>query len=310
MEMGMVGLGRMGGNMVLRLMKRGHRMIAYDRSADAIKEKASQGAVGAFTVEEFVKAFQSKPRVMWVMVPAGDPTTEAVDQLAALGDPGDIIIDGGNTNWKVAMGDAARVKAKGMHYMDAGTSGGIWGLANGYSLMVGGEKDTYDHCLPLLKDLAPDDGGLVYTGPEGSGHFVKMVHNGVEYGLMQAYAEGFQVMKLSKAFPGMDMHAIAEAWRTGSVVRSWLLDLIARGLEADPELSAIKGYVEDTGEGRWTVEAAIDESVPVPIIAESLFARFRSRMENTFGDRMLAMMRNQFGGHAVVTDAKGEAALK
>jgi 6-phosphogluconate dehydrogenase len=308
MEMGMVGLGRMGGNMVLRLMKRGHRMIAYDRSADAIKEKASQGAVGAFTVEDFVKAFQTKPRVMWVMVPAGDPTTEAIDQLAALGDPGDIIIDGGNTNWKVAMGDAARVKAKGMHYMDAGTSGGIWGLANGYSLMVGGEKDTFDHCLPLLKDLAPDDGGLVYTGPEGSGHFVKMVHNGVEYGLMQAYAEGFQVMKLSKAFPGMDMHAIAEAWRTGSVVRSWLLDLIARGLEADPELSAIKGYVEDTGEGRWTVEAAIDESVPVPIIAESLFARFRSRMENTFGDRMLAMMRNQFGGHAVVQDAAGEAA--
>ena len=308
MEMGMVGLGRMGGNMVLRLMKRGHRMIAYDRSADAIKEKASQGAVGAFTVEDFVKAFQSKPRVMWVMVPAGDPTTQAIDQLAALGDPGDIIIDGGNTNWKVAMGDAARVKAKGMHYMDAGTSGGIWGLANGYSLMVGGEKDTFDHCLPLLKDLAPDDGGLVYTGPEGSGHFVKMVHNGVEYGLMQAYAEGFQVMKLSKAFPGMDMHAIAEAWRTGSVVRSWLLDLIARGLEQDPELSAIKGYVEDTGEGRWTVEAAIDESVPVPIIAESLFARFRSRMENTFGDRMLAMMRNQFGGHAVVTDAAGEAA--
>jgi 6-phosphogluconate dehydrogenase len=308
MEMGMVGLGRMGGNMVLRLMKRGHRMIAYDRSADAIKEKVGQGAVGAFTVEDFVKAFQTKPRVMWVMVPAGDPTTEAIDQLAALGDPGDIIIDGGNTNWKVAMGDAGRVKAKGMHYMDAGTSGGIWGLANGYSLMVGGEKDTFDHCLPLLKDLAPDDGGLVYTGPEGSGHFVKMVHNGVEYGLMQAYAEGFQVMKLSKAFPGMDMHAIAEAWRTGSVVRSWLLDLIARGLEADPELSAIKGYVEDTGEGRWTVEAAIDESVPVPIIAESLFARFRSRMENTFGDRMLAMMRNQFGGHAVVQDAAGEAA--
>jgi 6-phosphogluconate dehydrogenase len=310
MEMGMVGLGRMGGNMVLRLMKRGHRMIAYDRSADAVKEKAGQGAVGAYTVEDFVKAFQSKPRIMWVMVPAGDPTTQAIDQLAALGDPGDIIIDGGNTNWKVAMGDAARVKAKGMHYMDAGTSGGIWGLANGYSLMVGGEKETYDHCLPLLKDLAPDDGGLVYTGPEGSGHFVKMVHNGVEYGLMQAYAEGFQVMKLSKAFPGMDMHAIAEAWRTGSVVRSWLLDLIARGLEADPELSAIKGYVEDTGEGRWTVEAAIDESVPVPIIAESLFARFRSRMENTFGDRMLAMMRNQFGGHAVVRDAAGEAAVK
>jgi 6-phosphogluconate dehydrogenase len=307
MEMGMVGLGRMGGNMVLRLMKRGHRMIAYDRSPDAVKEKAAQGAVPAFSVEEFVQKFQSKPRVMWVMVPAGDPTTEAIDQLIALGDPGDIIIDGGNTNWKVAMGDAARVKAKGMHYMDAGTSGGIWGLTNGYSLMVGGEREIYDHCLPLLKDLAPDDGGLVYTGPEGSGHFVKMVHNGVEYGLMQAYAEGFQIMKLSKAFPGMDMHAIAEAWRSGSVVRSWLLDLIARGLEQDPDLSRIKGYVEDTGEGRWTVEAAIEESVPVPIIAESLFARFRSRMENTFGDRLLAMMRQQFGGHAVVTDAQGEA---
>jgi 6-phosphogluconate dehydrogenase len=261
-------------------------------------------------VEEFVKNFQSRPRVMWVMVPAGDPTTQAIDQLVALGDPGDIIIDGGNTNWKVAMQDCARVKAKGLHYMDAGTSGGIWGLEFGYCLMVGGEQEIYDHCLPLLKDLAPDDGGLVRTGPEGSGHFVKMVHNGVEYGLMQAYAEGFQVMKLSNSFPGMDMHAIAEAWRSGSVVRSWLLDLIARGLEQDPDLARIKGYVEDTGEGRWTVEAAIDESVPVPIIAESLFARFRSRMENTFGDRLLAMMRNQFGGHAVVSDAQGEAVKK
>ena len=307
MEMGMVGLGRMGGNMVLRLMKRGHRMIAYDRSTDAVKQKESQGAVGAYSWQEFVQKFQSKPRVMWVMVPAGDPTTEAIDQLIALGEPGDIIIDGGNTNWKIAMEDCARVKAKNMHYMDAGTSGGIWGLEYGYCLMVGAEQEIYDHCLPLLKDLAPDDGGLVHTGAEGSGHFVKMVHNGVEYGLMQAYAEGFMIMKLSKAFPGMSMQAIAEAWRTGSVVRSWLLDLIARGLSQDPELSAIKGYVEDTGEGRWTVEAAIDEAVPVPIIAESLFARFRSRMENTFGDRMLAMMRNQFGGHAVVTDAAGES---
>ena len=172
--------------------------------------------------------------------------------------------------------------------------------------MVGAEQEVYDHCLPLFKDLAPDDGGLVRTGPEGSGHFVKMVHNGIEYGLMQAYAEGFQVMKMSKYFPGMDMRAIAEAWRTGSVVRSWLLDLIARGLAQDPDLAGIKGWVEDTGEGRWTVEAAIDESVPTPVIAESLFARFRSRMENTFGDRMLAMMRQQFGGHAVVKDAASE----
>jgi 6-phosphogluconate dehydrogenase len=295
MEMGMVGLGRMGGNMVLRLMKRGHHLIAFDRSADAVKAHAAQGATGAGTLEDFVQAFKERPRVMWIMVPAGDPTTQTINELIALGDPGDIIIDGGNTNWKLALDDAARIKAKGMHYMDAGTSGGIWGLEYGYCLMVGAEQEIYDHCLPLLKDLAPDDGGLVRTGPEGSGHFVKMVHNGVEYGLMQAYAEGFQVMKLSKSFPGMNM-------------RSWLLDLIARGLASDPELAGIKGWVEDTGEGRWTVEAAIEESVPVPIIAESLFARFRSRMENTFGDRMLAMMRNQFGGHAVVTDAKGEKA--
>jgi 6-phosphogluconate dehydrogenase len=310
MEMGMVGLGRMGGNMVLRLMKRGHRMIAYDRSDDAIKAHEGQGAVGAHSLEEFVKKFETRPRIMWVMVPAGDPTTQTINELIRWGEPGDIIIDGGNTNWKLAIEDASRVKANGMHYMDAGTSGGIWGLANGYCLMVGGEQATYDHCLPLLKDLAPDDGGLTRTGPEGSGHFVKMVHNGVEYGLMEAYAEGFEIMKLSKVFPGMDMLAIAEAWRTGSVVRSWLLDLIANGLKADPELGGIKGYVEDTGEGRWTVEAAIDESVPAPVITESLFARFRSRMENTFSDRMLAMMRNQFGGHAVVKDAGGEKANK
>ena len=302
MEMGMVGLGRMGGNMVLRLLKRGHRMIAYDQSADAVKAHVAAGAVGASSLDEFAKKFETKPRVMWVMVPAGDPTTQTINKLVALGQAGDIIIDGGNTNWKLALEDAARVKAKGMHYMDAGTSGGIWGLANGYCLMVGCEQAVFDHCLPLLKDLAPPDGGLVRTGPEGSGHFVKMVHNGVEYGLMQAYAEGFEIMKLSKTFPGMDMHAIAESWRTGSVVRSWLLDLIADGLTNDPELAGIKGWVEDTGEGRWTVEAAIEESVPAPVITTSLYARFRSRMQDTFADKMLAMMRNQFGGHAVIKE--------
>jgi 6-phosphogluconate dehydrogenase len=307
MEIGFVGLGRMGGNMSLRLLKRGHRVIGFDLSADAVKSYASKGTTPAKDWADFVKRFKDKPRVMWVMVPAGGPTTDAINTLISLGDPGDIIVDGGNTNWKVALEDCARVKGKGMHYVDAGVSGGIWGLEYGYSLMVGAEPQTYEHILPVLRDLAPDGGGLVHTGPEGSGHFVKMVHNGVEYGLMQAYAEGFQVMKLSKSFPGMDMHAIAQAWREGSVVRSWLLDLIARGLEQDPELSAIKGYVEDTGEGRWTVEVAIDESVPTPVIAESLFARFRSRMENTFGDRMLAMMRQQFGGHAVVKDAASES---
>ena len=302
----MIGLGRMGGNMALRLIKRGHRVVAFDLSQAAVQAHAAQGAVGAGSWKDFVAQLQDRPRVMWIMVPAGYPTTQAINQLIELGDRGDIIIDGGNTNWKVALDDCARIKSKGMHYMDAGVSGGIWGLEYGYSLMVGAEQEIYDHSLPLLKDLAPDDGGLVHTGPEGSGHFVKMVHNGIEYGLMQAYAEGFQVMKMSKYFPGMDMRAIAEAWRTGSVVRSWLLDLIARGLAQDPDLAGIKGWVEDTGEGRWTVEAAIDESVPTPVIAESLFARFSSRMENTFGDRMLAMMRQQFGGHAVVKDAASE----
>jgi 6-phosphogluconate dehydrogenase len=310
MEMGMVGLGRMGGNMVLRLLGRNHRLIVYDRSAEAVTAIAAKGAVGATSMADFVANFQSRPRVMWIMVPAGDPTTEAIDELIALGEPGDIVIDGGNTNWKIALQDAARVAAKGMHYMDVGTSGGIWGLEYGYCMMAGAEQEVYDHCLPLLKDLAPDDGGLVRTGPVGSGHFVKMVHNGVEYGLMQAYAEGFQIMKQAISFPDMDMHAIAQAWRTGSVVRSWLLDLIADGLAQDPDLAGIKGYVEDTGEGRWTVEAAIDESVPAPIIAQSLFARFRSRMQDTFSDKLLAMMRKQFGGHAVVSDAKTEAMNK
>jgi 6-phosphogluconate dehydrogenase len=304
MEMGMVGLGRMGGNMVLRLLKRGHRMSAVDQAADVCKAHVAQGAVGAGSLEELVKKFEGKPRVMWVMVPAGDPTTQTINQLVKFGQAGDIIIDGGNTNWKLALEDAARVKAKGMHYMDAGTSGGVWGLANGYCLMVGAEQSTYDHCLPLLKDLAPDDGGLVRTGPEGSGHFVKMVHNGVEYGLMQAYAEGFEIMKLSKSLPCMVMQTMAEAWRTGSVVRCGVRDFIAYGLSRDPQLERIKGYVEDTGEGRWTVEAAIEESVPAPIITHSLFARFRSRMEDTFADKMLAMMRNQFGGHAVVAEKK------
>ena len=305
MEIGFIGLGRMGGNMALRLSQRGHRVIGFDLNPATVQSYSGQGVVGAGAWPEFVAAFVTRPRVMWIMVPAGAPTTQAIDQMIAMGEPGDIIVDGGNTNWKIALDDCARVKAKGLHYVDAGTSGGIWGHEFGYCLMVGAEPQIYDHMLPLLKDLAPDDGGLVHTGAEGSGHFVKMVHNGIEYGLMQAYAEGFQIMKSSKSFPGMDMLAIAEAWRTGSVIRSWLLDLTARGLTQDPDLSSIKGYVEDTGEGRWTVEAAIDESVPAPVITESLFARFRSRMENTFGDRMLAMMRAQFGGHAVV---KGDVA--
>jgi 6-phosphogluconate dehydrogenase len=298
MEIGMIGLGRMGGNMVLRLLRNQHRVIGYDRSADAVKGIQTQGAAGAESLEALVNSFTGSPRVIWVMLPAGKPTSETIQQLVQLGEPGDIIIDGGNTNWHDAVKDAETVKARGLHYMDAGTSGGVWGLEYGYCLMVGGEKSTFEHCTPLFEALAPEDGGLVYTGPEGSGHFVKMVHNGIEYAMMQAYAEGFNLMKRS-AYPNMDLQAIAEAWRSGSVVRSWLLDLIADGLEKDPQLSHLKGYVEDTGEGRWTVDTAIDCAVPTPVIALALFERFRSREQDSFADRMLAMLRNQFGGHAV-----------
>jgi 6-phosphogluconate dehydrogenase len=295
----MIGLGRMGGNMATRLLRHGHRVLAYDRSDEAIKANEGAGAVGARSLEALAGAFEQRPRVFWVMVPAGKATTDTIQQLADLGSSGDIVIDGGNTNWKIALQDAELLKAQGLHYLDAGTSGGIWGLEKGYSLMVGGEPEIFEHCRPIFEALAPEDGGLVHTGPEGSGHFTKMVHNGVEYALMQAYAEGFQMLQSAGSFPGMDLHAIAEAWRSGSVVRSWLLDLIADGLDKDPSLSGIEGYVEDTGEGRWTVESAIECAVPIPVIALSLFERFRSRQEDTFADRLLAMLRNQFGGHAV-----------
>ncbi len=302
MEMAMIGLGRMGGNMVLRLLRRGHRLVVHDRSEEAIQRHEAQGAVGARSLEEVVGTLRSRPRVIWLMLPAGDPTKETIARLAELGEAGDIVVDGGNTNWRLALQDAAVLQSKGLRYLDAGTSGGVWGLENGYCLMVGGDTDVYEHCMPLLRDLAPPEGGLTHTGPPGSGHFVKMVHNGIEYGLMQAYAEGFEILKHSVQFPDLDLRAIAECWRYGSVVRSWLLDLIAQGFAQDPELERIKGYVEDTGEGRWTVEAAIEENVPASVISLALFERFRSRMEDTFADKMLAMMRNQFGGHAVRTE--------
>jgi 6-phosphogluconate dehydrogenase len=298
MEIGMIGLGRMGGNMVLRLLRKNHRVFVYDRSPETVSTYAGQGAVGATSLEELLGLFEKRPRVVWIMVPAGDPTSQTIQRLAELGEHGDIVIDGGNTNWKVALEDAAFVTGRGLHYLDAGTSGGIWGLEKGYSLMVGGDRRVFEHTLPLLKALAPDDGGLVHTGPEGSGHFVKMVHNGIEYALMQAYAEGFELLQRGP-FQGMDLHGIAESWRSGSVVRSWLLDLIAEGLATDPALEQIRGYVEDTGEGRWTVDTAVDCAVPTPVIALALFERFRSRQQDTFGDRMLAMMRQQFGGHVV-----------
>ncbi len=300
MQLGMIGLGRMGRNMVTRLLRSGHQVVVFDTSAEAVAQSESEGARGVHALEELVEAL-IEPRVIWVMVPAGDPTSETIRLLSNLCKPKDIIIDGGNTNWQVALDDAAVLKQRGIHYLDAGTSGGVWGLANGYCLMVGGPEEAYRHCEPIFKALAPEEGGLVHTGPVGSGHFVKMVHNGIEYALMQAYAEGFHIMKASELFPGMDMHAIAEAWRYGSVVRSWLLDLIADGLAKEPELEGLRGYVEDTGEGRWTVLAAVAQAIPSPTITMALYERFRSRMEDTFADKMLAMMRNQFGGHAVRT---------
>jgi 6-phosphogluconate dehydrogenase len=299
MEMAMIGLGRMGGNMVSRLLKAGHTMIAYDQSPAAVEAKVDEGAVGAGILAGVAAAVTEKPRIVWVMVPAGDPTTQTIMALSNVLEQGDIVIDGGNTNWQLAMKDAEGLKAKGMHYLDAGTSGGIWGLQNGYGLMVGGEDAIFEHCKPLLTALAPPEGGLVHCGAEGSGHFVKMVHNGIEYGLMQAYGEGLEIIKKSPAFPGMDLQAIAEAWRYGTVIRSWLLDLIAIGLKEDPELASLTAYIEDTGEGRWTVQAAVEEGVPAGVITHSLFERFRSRDQNSFSDRVVAMMRKQFGGHAV-----------
>jgi 6-phosphogluconate dehydrogenase len=298
-QLGIIGLGRMGGNMVTRLLRKGHQVVAYDRSPEAVAKAAAEGAGGASSLEELVGALEGGPRVVWVMVPAGDPTSQTIATLGDLLGSGDVVIDGGNTYWKRALEDAAVLKAKSVRYLDAGTSGGVWGLENGYSLMVGGPDDAYAACEPIFRALAPEEGGLVHTGPEGSGHFVKMVHNGIEYALMQAYAEGFEIMERSSVFPGMNMHEIAEAWRFGSVVRSWLLDLIADGLDRDPGLAKIEGFVEDTGEGRWTVQAAVEDAVPAPTISMALYQRFRSRMDNTFSDRMLAMMRNQFGGHPV-----------
>jgi 6-phosphogluconate dehydrogenase len=298
-QLGMVGLGRMGGNMAARLVDKGHQVVGYDRSEEAVQRVEALGARGARTLPELVEQLAGKPRAVWVMVPAGDPTTEAITRLSQLCEAGDIVIDGGNSNWKRALEDAKLLDARGMRYLDAGTSGGIWGRQYGYCLMVGGPDDAYGHCEPIFRALAPDEGGLVHTGPEGSGHFVKMVHNGVEYALMQAYAEGFEIMHRTSAFPGMSMRDIAQAWRHGSVVRSWLLDLIADGLSRDPGLENIVGYVDDTGEGRWTVQTAVEDAIPAPTISLALYQRFRSRMVNTFSDRLLAMMRNQFGGHPV-----------
>ena len=298
MEIALVGLGKMGSNMATRLLRAGHRVVAYDLSAEAVRAAEAAGAVGAHTLEEVVARLEV-PRAIWVMVPAGAPTEQTVNQLAELLSPGDTIIDGGNSNYKDSQRRAAALAERGLHFVDVGTSGGIWGLSEGYSLMVGGADEPVARLTPIFASLAPAaDQGWGHVGPSGAGHFVKMVHNGIEYGLMQAYAEGFELMQ-RKSELDLDLAQVAEIWRTGSVVRSWLLDLTAQALAANPTLEGIAAYVPDSGEGRWTVAEAIDLGCSIPVITLALQRRFRSREPEPFGDKLLAAMRNQFGGHAI-----------
>ena len=295
MELAMVGLGRMGANMVRRLLRGGHRIVVSDRDPKQVEMMVSEGAVGAKTLKDLASALKP-PRAVWIMVPSGAPTEQTVNDVAAVLDAGDIIIDGGNSLYKDSMRRADTLKPKGVHFVDAGTSGGIWGLEVGYCLMVGGEAAALTHLEPALKTLAPKDGYL-HVGPSGAGHFVKMVHNGIEYGMLQAYAEGFALMK--KVPFNLDLPKISHLWNQGSVVRSWLLELAERAFQKNASLNGIKGYVEDSGEGRWTINEAIALGVPMPVITASLFARFRSREDDDFGDKVIAALRNEFGGHAV-----------
>ncbi len=298
MELAMIGLGKMGGNMAARLLRGGHHVVVYNRSAAPVRAAEAEGAEAATSLEDVV-ARLSGPRTVWLMLPAGQVTEDAVIHLAGLLSPGDILVDGGNSNYKDSQRRATFLADKGIYFVDSGTSGGIWGLAEGYSLMVGGRPEAIAHVRPALETLAPAaDRGWGHVGPPGAGHFVKMVHNGIEYGMMQAYAEGFEIMRAKKEF-GLDLHQIAEVWRYGSVVRSWLLDLTAVALAEDAELSDLRGWVADSGEGRWTVFEAIDLDVPAPVITLALQMRFVSRQEESYAAKLLAAMRNQFGGHAV-----------
>ncbi|MFF7065289.1 phosphogluconate dehydrogenase (NAD(+)-dependent, decarboxylating) [Pseudomonas sp. NPDC008258] len=321
MQLGIVGLGRMGGNIARRLMRAGHRTVVHDRNREAITGLEGEGAQGAHDLGALVQKLKA-PRAVWVMLPAGEPTEQTIAQLAELLEPGDAIIDGGNTFYKDDMRRAAELAKRGLHYLDVGTSGGVWGLDRGYCMMIGGEKDVFERLEPLFKALAPGVGdiprthgrsgehqraehGYIHAGPPGAGHYVKMVHNGIEYGLMQAYAEGFDLLrsKGGSELPedqrfDLNVAEIAEVWRRGSVVTSWLLDLTADALVADPQLSQFSGSVSDSGEGRWTIDAAVEQAVPVPVLSSALFARFRSRQQQgTYGDKILSAMRLGFGGH-------------
>jgi len=320
MQLGMIGLGKMGANMVKRLISGGHQCVGFDVNSDSVENLIKEGAQGASTLEEFV-AMLHVPRIVWCMVPAGDLTEKTVMGLKDLLDPGDIIIDGGNSFYKDAVRRAKNLEEKGIQYVDVGTSGGVWGVSRGYCLMVGGTKQTVQWLDPIFKTLAPGKGdiaetpgrgsrigtadqGYLHCGPVGSGHFVKMIHNGIEYGMMKAFAEGFDIMRNADStnLPEehrytLDLTEIAEVWRRGSVIESWLLDLTAISLVEDPDLSSYSGYVEDSGEGRWTVMAAIEEAVPAHVLTAALYSRFRSRKQNTFSDKIISAMRKQFGGH-------------
>jgi 6-phosphogluconate dehydrogenase len=296
MDIGITGLGRMGANMARRWLRGGHRVVVHNRSRGPIDELAAVGAVPAYTLEELIAAL-APPRAVWVMLPAGDVTERAIAALANLMTPGDTIVDAGNTMYKDDLRRADELKQRGIHYVDQGTSGGIWGLELGYCLMVGGDADVVARLEPAFRTLAPEDGYL-HCGPVGSGHFVKMVHNGIEYGMMQAYAEGFEILRSKTEFD-LDLHKIAAVWNHGSVVRSWLLELAEDAFRQDPHLESIQGYVEDSGEGRWTIQTAIELDVPAPVITLSLFERFHSRKPESFAAKVLAALRKGFGGHPV-----------
>ena len=298
MELGMIGLGRMGANMTERLMRGGHRVVGYDRNAAAVGRVVEKGATGVDSIEKLTGQLRP-PRTIWLMVPSGDPVDQTIQALLPHLTKGEVIVDGGNSNYKDTMRRALMLRDHGMHFVDVGTSGGIWGLTEGYGLMLGGEEDIIKRLTPILQTLAPAaDKGWGRVGPAGAGHFVKMVHNGIEYGLMEAYAEGFELLRCKKEF-ALDLPQIAEIWRFGSVVRSWLLDLIARALDENPSLEGVAAYVPDSGEGRWTVMEAIELGCAIPVITSALERRFRSRATEPFAEKLLAVMREQFGGHAV-----------
>ncbi len=303
MEIGFYGLGRMGGNMVTRLVQGGHKVIASNRSRGPVDLAAQHGAIPAYSLEELVSKVEDSPKAVWIMVPQGQPVDDTIEHLLTLLKPGDIIIDGGNSWYKDTVRRAQMVTARGYHYMDCGTSGGVWGLKVGYSLMIGGERPVFERLEPIFKTLAPEN-GYDYFGASGAGHLVKMVHNGIEYGMLQAYGEGFEILKASPY--GLNLLDITRVWNHGSVVRSWLLELAELAFEAEgSDLATIKGYVEDSGEGRWTIWEAMERNVPAPIITGSLFERFHSRQQESFSAKVIAALRNQFGGHAVQTEDAG-----